>query len=142
PVRAVVHLNHRLAKSSQVTLAELAREQLLCSSINDESPPLHGEIMRRIFAARGLKIGRIRSIGGAEAFRVVLEAGLGVSLIPEFGGLGKSRVLALKPLADTGIDLSVKLSAIWRDVPASRTTANFVAVMRDTVSVRNREEKR
>jgi DNA-binding transcriptional LysR family regulator len=142
PVRAIMHRNHRLASSSQVTLAELARDQLLCHSINHESPSLHGELMRLAFAARGLKIGRIRPIEGSGAFRAMLEAGLGVSLIPEIGGLAQSRVLVLRPLADTGLDLSVKLLALWRDAPASRATVNFVAVMRETASGRNLEEKR
>jgi DNA-binding transcriptional LysR family regulator len=142
PVRAVVHRNHHLARSPRVTLAELAREQLVCRSTNDGSHPLHGEIMRRIFTARGLKIGRIMCVEGVDAFRVALEAGLGVSLIPEFGVLANSRVLVLKPLSDTGLDLSVKLSALWRDDPASRTTANFVSVMRETVNSRKQEEER
>lgn len=130
PVRAVMHRNHRLVRSSQVTLAELAREQLLCRSINHESSPLHGELMRRVFAARELTIGRIRPLEGSNAFRAALEGGLGVSLIPDTVGRSESRALVLKALADLGGDLSVNLVALWRDDAASRATSNFIAVMR------------
>jgi len=54
-VRAIMQCNHRLAKSDRVTLAELAREQLLCLSAQKALPGLHRELVRRIFAARSLE---------------------------------------------------------------------------------------
>jgi DNA-binding transcriptional LysR family regulator len=128
--RAIMQRNHHLAKSDQVTLAKLAREQLLCLSTHKAFLGLHGELVRRIFAARAMKTGPIKVIAEPEAFRAALEGGLGVSLIAEVGGVSQSRTLVLKPLADIGGDLSVSPVALWRDTAASLATTNFIAVMR------------
>ena len=85
--------------------------------------------MRRVFAARGLKIKSLRQIDGVEAFRATLESGLGVSLIAESGSLSQSRDLVLRPLKETGPDLNLELHALWRDDQTSQLTANFIAVM-------------
>jgi DNA-binding transcriptional LysR family regulator len=129
PIRAVVGRGHPLAGKSRLALADLVREPLLCIS-NKKVPVLHGEIMRRIFANRGLKPGPIKSIEGAEAFRATLESGMGVSLIAEVGALSRSRDLAFKPLKETGPDLILELLAVWRRDQTSRLAANFIGLMR------------
>jgi DNA-binding transcriptional LysR family regulator len=131
PVRAVMEREYHLAGSSKVALAELAREPLLCLSLRKGSPPLHGELIRRIFSAHHLKPGPLRRIEGSEAFRAALESRVGVSLIPEIGGLSRSPALAFLPLKDTGADLKVCLHALWRDTPCSQIAANFIALMRE-----------
>jgi LysR family transcriptional regulator, benzoate and cis,cis-muconate-responsive activator of ben and cat genes len=131
PIRVVVAKTHRLAGSSWVALADLAHEQLLSVFFKAESATLHREIMRRIFAAHGLQIGPIKQIDGPEAFRAVLESGLGASLLPELSGLAQSPALVFKRLKDTGADLAVDLHALWRDDRPSTITTNFVAVMRE-----------
>jgi DNA-binding transcriptional LysR family regulator len=129
PIRAVVGRGHRLARRPRVALAELAHEALLCIS-NRKVLVAHGEIMRRIFAVRGLKTGPIRSIEGAEAFRATLESGMGASLIAEVGALYRSRDLVFKPLKDTGDDLILELDAVWRRDQTSQLVANFIDLMK------------
>jgi DNA-binding transcriptional LysR family regulator len=131
PVRAVMERGYHLAGSSTVALADLAREPLLCLGLRKGAPTLHGELMRRIFSFHQLKPRPIKRVEGSEAFRAALESGLGVSLIPEIGGLSQSPVLAFRPLKETGADLNVCLHALWRDTPCSQTTANFIALMRE-----------
>jgi DNA-binding transcriptional LysR family regulator len=130
PIRAVVGRSHPLAGKSRLALADLVREPLLCIS-NKKVPVLHGEIMRRIFANRGLKPGPIKSIEGAEAFRATLESGMGVSLIAEVGALSRSRDLLFKPLKETGPDLILELLAVWRRDQTSQLAANFIGLMRE-----------
>lgn len=128
PIRAMINREHRLARASRIRLAELAREPLLCLQFKG-APSIHGEIMRRIFAARELKTGPIRPVEGAEAFRATIESGIGISFIAEIGALPRSRDLVLKTLADTGPDLFVELHAFWREDQNSRLAANFIAVL-------------
>jgi DNA-binding transcriptional LysR family regulator len=129
PVRVVVGRGHRLASARRLALADLTREPLLCLKPTKGSRSVQGEIMRQHFVIRGLKIGPIRQIEGAEVFRATLESGLGVSLIPEIGALFRSPDLVFKPLEDTGDDLFIELHAIWWDGQTSQLAANFIALM-------------
>jgi DNA-binding transcriptional LysR family regulator len=130
PIRAVVGRRHRLAGLSRVTLADLAREWLLCLRLKKETASVHGEIMQRLFSARGLDVRPIRPIEGTEAFRAYLESGLGISLIPKIGGISRSRNLCFKSLEDASSDLFVGLHAVWRAGPNSQTATDFIGTMR------------
>jgi DNA-binding transcriptional LysR family regulator len=130
PIRAVVGRGHRLAKPARVSLAEFVREPLVCFSLKKGTVAVHGEIMRRKLVARGLKVGPIRAIEGAEAFRATLESGLGVSLIAEIGSLSRSRDLVFKPLKETGDDLVLALHAVWSRSQNSQLAVNFINLLR------------
>jgi len=129
PIRVVVRREHRLARARRISLADLEQEQLLCFSPRKGTASVQGEIIRRVFAARGLKMKPLRQIDGVEAFRATLESGLGLSLIAESGSLSQGRDLVLKPLQETGPDLMLELHALWRDDQPSQLTANFIGVM-------------
>jgi DNA-binding transcriptional LysR family regulator len=129
-IRAVMRRDHRLARARQVALAELEHEQLLCFTPRKGVGSVQGEIMRRAFAARGLKIKSLRQIDGVEAFRATLESGVGVSLIAESGSLSQSENLVLRPIKEAGPDLELSLEALWREEQASQLTTNFIAVMK------------
>ncbi len=131
PIRAVVGRGHPLARRSQIALAELAREPLICLQVKRGFPSIHGEIMRHGFETRGIKAGPIRGVEGTDAFRATLESGLGVSLIAEIGGLSRSPDLVFKPLKESGDDLFLELYAMWRKGDVSQLTANFVSVIRE-----------
>ena len=109
PIRAVVGRSHRMAQVARISLADVTRCRLLCFTAQQGLPSIHGEIMRGIFAARGLKTGPIRVIDGPEAFRATLESGQGVSLMAELGSFSRSGELVFKPLQETGPDLFVEL---------------------------------
>jgi DNA-binding transcriptional LysR family regulator len=128
PIRAVVGRGHRLARATRIALADLVHEPVLSFSVK-KGIVVHGELIRRNFAIRGLKPGPIRAIEGAETFRTMLESGLGVSLIPEIGSLSRSPDLLFKPLKDTGEDLVLKLHALWRGGQNSPLISNFIATI-------------
>jgi len=128
-IRAVMVKSHRLAGSPRVALPDLLQETLLSLLINEHSTPLHRELIRRTFVAYGLKPGRINQILGAEPFRAMLEGGLGVSLIPDIGGLSRSEALILKPLEENGPKMSIDLYVLWRNVGISTITSSFVGVL-------------
>jgi DNA-binding transcriptional LysR family regulator len=128
PIRVVVGRSHRLAKAGRISLADLVNETLLCVA-NKKGSYVHGALMRRSFILRGLKPAATRPIEGAEAFRATLESGLGVSLVPEMGGLARSPDLVFKPLKDTGDDLVLKLDAVWPEGQASLLTRNFIEML-------------
>jgi len=126
---AVVGIGHPLAGQPKISLVDLAREPLLAFSVR-RGITIHADFIRRNFEVRGLKIGPVRSIEGAETFRASLEGGLGVSLIPDIGSLARSPDLAFKPLKETGDDLILELYAIWRPDRASALTANFLETLK------------
>jgi DNA-binding transcriptional LysR family regulator len=128
PNRAVMGRGYRLAKRPKIALADLAREPLLAFSIK-KGVEVHADVIRRVFAERGLKPGPIKSIEGAETFRAMLESGMGVSLVAEIGSLSRSPDLIFKPLLDTGPDLVLELSVLWRADQPSLLTTNFVEML-------------
>lgn len=120
---------HRLAKARRIALADLVGERVLCLA-NRKGTLLHGEVIRRQFAAHGVQPAAIRKIEGADAFRAALESGLGVSLIPQMGGLARSPDLVLKPLTDSSDALNLRLLAVWNSRAPSVLVDNFIAVLR------------
>lgn len=129
PTRLVMARSHRLARLARISLAQLENEQLLCFTVKKGYPSVHGEIMERFFATRGLKHRPIRQIDGVDAFSATLESGLGVSIVAETGSLARSRDLVLRPLKETGPDLFLELHALWREDQTSQLVANFTEVM-------------
>lgn len=137
PTRLVVGRGHRLAKARSVALADLVREPLLCLS-NHKGTLLHYEIIHPMFARRSLKLGPVKKIDGADAFRAALEGGRGVSLIPQMGSLSRSPDLVFKPLKDSGDDLVLELRALWPGRSSSVVIDNFIDVLRRLKSSKNR----
>lgn len=133
PVRVVMGRTHPLARRTRISMAETNREQLFCFSVKKGQPSVHAEIMRQFFAARGFKAGPIRQIEGVEAFRAMLESGLGVSFVAELGSLSRSQDLVLKPLKETGPDMFLELHALWRKDQGSQLVTNFIDVMQKVV---------
>ena len=114
---------------------------MLCFSARKGAPSVHGDIMRRTFAAHGVKIKSLREIEGVEAFRATLESGLGVSVMAESGSLSQSEFLVLRHLEDTGPDLQLELHAVWRGDQESQLVANFVAIMKEVAPTRLRQKR-
>jgi DNA-binding transcriptional LysR family regulator len=125
-----MHRGHRLARARRIALADLVDEHLLCFSPAKGITSIHGGIIRRNFADRGLKLGAIRQIDGVEAFRATLESGVGISLIAESGSLSQSAYLILKPIKENHPPLEIELHALWRSNQDSQIVDNFIAVMK------------
>lgn len=138
PMRVVMHRAHRLARARRISLTDLQEEPMLCFLARKGGPSVHGDIIRRTFAARGLTIKSLREIDGVEAFRATLESGLGVSAIAESGSLSQSEFLVLRPFVETGPDLFLELHAVWRGDQESQLVANFIAVMKDVAPRRKK----
>lgn len=130
PIKVVMARGHRLARLKKIGMEQLLGEQLLCFSAKKGHASVHREIMQKSFLARGVKVGAIRQIDGADAFTATLASGLGVSLVADSGTLAQSRDLVLRPLQETGPDLYLGLVALWRKDQTSQLAANFIDVMR------------
>lgn len=140
PIRAVVARGHRLARLRRISLTELKDEPLLSLAVKRGST-VHGDIIRRIFAARALKHSPVRSVESVEIFRDSLEGGLGVSLIAESGSLARNPGLRFKALRETGEDLFLDLHALWPEGATSKLTANFLAVIQQVAPRESRGTK-
>ncbi|MDB6114864.1 MAG: LysR family transcriptional regulator [Lacunisphaera sp.] len=126
----VVRRKHAPAGGARIALAGIAQERLLCLRLKNEAVSAHGEIMQRIFSARGIPVRPIRQIEGTEAFRAQIKSGAGVSLIPRIGGLTQSPSISFEPIDDAGPDLFLGLHAVWRVGPTTPLANHFVAMMR------------
>ena len=129
PIGAIMGRSHRLARAARVSLKDIAREPLLSLMVK-RGLSVHSDLLRHLFADRGLPHGPIRSIEGTETFRAMLQSGLGVSLVAQAGSLSRSRDLAYKPLKETGEDLIMELHAVWRQGESSRLAVNFIDMLR------------
>ncbi|HWA08642.1 MAG TPA: LysR substrate-binding domain-containing protein [Opitutaceae bacterium] len=132
-IGVIMSRHHRLAKKSRIPLADVARETLL-SLLVKKGWTVHGDLMRRSFAGRGIRHAPIKSVEGTETFRAMLESGLGISLVVEIGSLSRSRDLVFRPFVETGPDLEMELHALWREGNSSRIAANFVAMLRELIA--------
>jgi DNA-binding transcriptional LysR family regulator len=137
PLRVAMHRSHPLASRAKVRLADVARETLICFLPRRSALPVHAMLTRRVFKARSLKIRPLREIEGAEAFRATLESGLGVALVAEIGNLASNRELVLKPIQDTGSDLSTELHALLLRSEASPLAMEFVTLIRDCEDIQD-----
>ena len=135
-IQALMARGHRLAGVRRLTLADMAREPLLSFVAKKGAASVHAEVMRRILAGRGLRAASIRLIDGADSFRAMVEGGLGVSMMADFGSFSQNEGLLFRPLADKGPDLLLELQALWPGGQSSQLTANFVATMRETARKR------
>lgn len=137
PVRVLVRREHRLARVKQVALADLVNEPMLFFSPAKGILSVHGEIIKRAFANRGLKLKSLQRIDGVEAFRATLESGLGISLIAESGSLSRSDYLVTKPLKECSPDLDLELRALWRADQHSQLVNHFIEVLKTIKPLRN-----
>lgn len=136
PIRVVLGRSHRLARARSISLAELAKETLLCFTAKKGHPSIHAEIIREFFARRGFNPPALQVIDGVEPFRATLESGIGISLVAELGSLSQGQDMVVRPIKETGPDLFLELEAIWPTDQNSQLTANFVDVIRKIMPIR------
>ena len=106
----VVGAGHSLASRKRVRLEDVSRETLIL---------FHGEsVSRRLvdahFGEAGIVPGRVMEMSSPEAMRKLVEAGVGVSFLPNLTVRESIEQGALKTLTVTGVSLSRQIGVAWR----------------------------
>lgn len=106
----VVGAGHSLASRKRVRLEDVSRETLIL---------FHGEsVSRRLvdahFGEAGIVPGRVMEMSSPEAMRKLVEAGVGVSFLPNLTVRESIEQGTLKTLAVTGVSLSRQIGVAWR----------------------------
>jgi DNA-binding transcriptional LysR family regulator len=119
--------NHRLARRTEVGLAELKDETIIC--IGTEQSSEHADHVRRIFAAGGMKPRAFKFCQGFDSLLAIIASGSGVSLMLQALATYRSQEMRIIPLSnpDTALDLS--LWAVWRKDETSALVKNFIKVL-------------
>ncbi|MBS0663405.1 MAG: LysR family transcriptional regulator [Verrucomicrobia bacterium] len=130
PLRAVVGLGHRLARSPRVGLADVARERLLALA-NPRAGNRHRELIQEVLAARRLGGEAPKLVDGFDSLLASVASSQGVTLLPELANAWRAAGVTFRPLRDRGPDLSLELWAFWRKGESSRLAHNFIQVLRE-----------
>lgn len=120
---------HPLAAKSQVSLADLVTEQVLCVGEPGRND-LHRQRTLRIFAARNIRHRPLKQVSSYESLVALVAGDHGVALIvPARSSRGGERIV-FRRIKEDGDDLAVRLLAVWRRTGGSQLARNFVEVLR------------
>ena len=120
--------NHRLVGQRRISLVDAAGEKLL--AIKGRRGSFHAGFMTAMFNTRGLKPGKVTLVNGFESLVAMIAAGQGISVLALRGSIGRTDNVVIRPIRETGPDLSIELCAIWRDPGKSSPAANYVEELR------------
>ncbi len=118
---------HRLARSTKVSLTEIAAEPLLYVG-EMERHSLHGQKIQSMFAARGIKHRPLRRVNGSESLIAMIAGDQGISLLLPL--IRSENHITFRRIKEEGDDLQVRILAVWRQGAHSQLATNFVEVMR------------
>jgi DNA-binding transcriptional LysR family regulator len=141
--RIVVALgqDHRLAGSSDLSLADLADETFLCVC-GPGSQQQHVEVTESILAARGIRHRPVKRVNGFEPLVALASGGHGVSLLLPFASSNKPDHLVFRPIRDEGDDLIISIVAVWWNRSRSKLVQNFISVIQEYASKNPRGQRR
>jgi len=130
---SVVHValskHHPLAQRSSVSLKDLCSEDILCVGDNDMRD-MHTRATRGLFSLRKIRHTPIKWIVSPDLLMTMVSGNYGVSLVfPRFAITYPHIVLL--PLEETGDDLKISLSAVWRKNTQARLVRNFVDLLKE-----------
>lgn len=128
PLCAILGYENPLARQSAVSLADLAKERILC--IGSARQSLHRNFLRTLFEGRGLRLRSMVDVKGFESLLAMIAGGQGVSLLAGRSGLTRVDHLVVRPLRETGDDIQVAVSAVWRDHDEALLARNFIETLR------------
>lgn len=120
--------DHRLARQSRVSLAELADEQFLCIG-ESERHDLHRRRMESVFKQRGIRHRPFKRVNSFESLTALIAGDHGISLLLPFALTRGIDTIAFRRIAEDGDDLLVRIQAVWRKVEGPSLAKNFVQVL-------------
>ena len=133
--RIVVALgqDHRLAGSTDISLADLAEETLLCVC-GPGSQQQHVEVTESILATRGIRHRPVKRVNGFEPLVALASGGPGDSLLLPFASSNKPDHLVFRPIREKGDDLVIRIFAVWWNRSHSQLMQNFIGVLQEHAS--------
>jgi DNA-binding transcriptional LysR family regulator len=134
PIFAVLGKKHRLAKARNVSLADLAGERLLF--LEPTKTSISTEYARTLFSNRGLEPREVAEVKGFQTLIAMVAARRGASLLGFESSVASAPGVLLRPLKDTGSDLTLHFCAVHRDSghKTGQPVHRFIAVLREAVA--------
>ena len=130
PLFAALGSDHRLASLPTIPLAELAKERLLCIGSGKQS--LHQVYIRNLLERRGLKARTLIDVKGFESLLAMIAGSQGVSLLAGRTGLTRIDNVVVRPLKETGADVEIAISAVWRENERASLARIFIEELQET----------
>ncbi|GAB1488394.1 LysR family transcriptional regulator [Opitutaceae bacterium] len=120
--------DHRLARKSRVSLAELADEQFLCIG-ESERHDLHRRRMEAVFKRRGIRHRPFRRVNSFESLTALIAGDHGISLLLPFALTRGIDTIVFRRISEDGDDLDVRIQAVWCKSEGPSLAKNFVQVL-------------
>ncbi|HRE80856.1 MAG TPA: LysR substrate-binding domain-containing protein [Opitutaceae bacterium] len=140
PLFAALGSDHRLAALTTIPLAELAKERLLCVGSGKQS--LHRVYIRNLLEGRGLKAQTLIDVKGFESLLAMIAGGQGVSLLAGRTGLTRIDNVVIRPLKETGTDVEIAISAVWRENERASLARTFIEELQETAPIAKKARTR
>lgn len=128
-ISVAVGADHRLARATSISLADLEEETILCIG-ESTGNNTHRLKMEELFASRGHRHRPLKSVSSFESLVAMIAGEHGVSLIiPNFAQRNADPVV-FRRLREEGSDLVVHLNVVWNRGVGSQLARNFVEVVK------------
>jgi len=133
PIFAVLSRRHRLARGRKVALADLAKERLLFLGKTKSS--MCADFARPLFASRKLIPNEMVEVKGFQTLITMIASKQGVSLLGFESIASGAPGVVLRPLKETGADLTLKFCAVFRHYASktSRPVDHFLTTLHEVI---------
>ncbi|MDQ8193061.1 LysR family transcriptional regulator [Coraliomargarita sp. SDUM461004] len=121
---------HPLAQRTVVSLQDLCSEDIFCVGDRDFRD-MHTRLTEGLFSVRKIRHTPVKWVVTADLLMAMVSGNYGVAFVfPRFAKIYPH--LVLLPLQETGDDLKITLSAVWRKNTQARLVRNFVNLLKKT----------
>ena len=127
---AAVSSQHPLAGRSEVTLADLRAETLLC--LGGPGRSTHRETICKFYSEEGVKPGKIRQVNGFDSMVTLIAADQGVSLFPQVLDLAHQNIVIV-PIRAERTDLDFHMWAVWQSDNELHHIRHFIQLLEERV---------
>jgi DNA-binding transcriptional LysR family regulator len=128
----VVPANHRIRQRRLRSLRPLEGERWLGFAADKGQPDSFGRLLERTLAAAGVAEPRYTAVDSLTAQKRLVEAGLGIALMPRSSVREELRIGSLRAIEVQGLHLEQPVVAVTRRGGyRSPLTADFLALLRD-----------
>jgi DNA-binding transcriptional LysR family regulator len=127
-VHVALSQHHPLAQRRSLSFADLNSEDILCVGESDVRD-MHRRVTQQLFSNRNIRHAPIKWVVTPDLLMTMVSGNYGISLVfPNFFRIFPKVVLL--PLDETGDDLKIRLSAVWRKNTQARLVRNFVDLLK------------
>lgn len=126
PIMIVLYPSHPLSAHASIRLSELNNENFIILSFDETDNRFHNSIVQCI-NRKNIKPNTIQYSNNVDTILLMVSAGMGISLIPQFALLfyNQSQNLTIKPTLPED-NLSATIYAMWNNQNKNSAISNFL----------------